>query len=231
MGRKAAKDIAKYIRKIGSEQEDVRIVFAAAPSQLDLFAALIEERIDWTKVTAFHMDEYIGLNQGDVEQFGQYLTEHLFKYLSLKQIHLMSGKGDDEELKRYAQLIQEQPIDLVCLGIGENGHLAFNDPPVADFSDKQVIKVVELDEVCRQQQVNDGCFASLNAVPTNAVTLTIPTLLSAKKLFCIVPGVMKEKAVTATIKEPISTDWPSTILRTHKDVVLYADRKSFPGVQ
>jgi glucosamine-6-phosphate deaminase len=131
------------------------------------------------------------------------------------------------EIDRYSGLINEAPIDIVCLGIGENGHLAFNDPPVADFNDPETVKVVSLDETCRQQQVNDGCFPSIESVPEQAITLTIPTLLSAQYLFCSVPGPTKKEAVRKTLHDPVSEKCPSTILRTHNHCNLYLDPDSF----
>lgn len=227
MGETAAKDVAKQIVKLQREQDEIRMIFAAAPSQNEFLAHLIEDnRINWNQITAFHMDEYKGLDANAPQLFQNFLKERLFTKVPFKQVYLMDS-ANDTEIERYSQLLTEKPIDIVCLGIGENGHLAFNDPPVADFHDPSVLKVVELDEMCRQQQVNDGCFASFAEVPTHALTVTIPALLSAKFMYCMVPGPTKKKAVQQTLFGPISTECPASILRTHENTILYLDQDSF----
>ena len=229
MGAAAGADVAATMRRLLSSKANVRMIFAAAPSQNETLATLVAaDGIDWSRVTAFHMDEYIGLPEEAPQRFGRYLRDHLFDRVKPGRVHLINSSGSiDEECRRYGDLLSEAPIDIVCLGIGENGHIAFNDPPVADFNDPLVIKPVALDDACRQQQVNDGCFPSFAAVPTHAVTLTIPTLMSGTHLFCSVPGSTKRQAVKRTLDGPISTDCPSTILRRHADCTLYADRDSF----
>ncbi|MGF1671393.1 MAG: 6-phosphogluconolactonase, partial [Balneolaceae bacterium] len=162
----------------------MRIVFAAAVSQNEFLEELIKiESIPWDKIIAFQMDEYHTLPQSATQRFGNFLKQHLFNHKNFKRVHLM-----DENIQEYKKLINESPIDIICLGIGENGHLAFNDPPVADFNDPEVIKEVELDGICRQQQVNDGAFDRIEKVPEKAVTLTIPTLMSANILSTVVAG-------------------------------------------
>jgi glucosamine-6-phosphate deaminase len=231
LGAAAGADVASKLRELLQAHGRVRMIFAAAPSQNEMLATLVAaEGIDWSRVTAFHMDEYLGLPAGAPQRFGQYLREHLFDLVRPGKVHLIDSMNRvDAECERYAALLNESPIDIVCLGIGENGHLAFNDPPVADFNDPQTIKVVELDPTCRQQQVNDGCFPSLDAVPTRALTLTIPTLMSGTHLFCSVPGPTKRAAVARTLNGEISTDCPSTVLRRHADCTLYVDRQSYQG--
>ncbi len=226
-GAAAAKETAAKLRKLLAVQQDVRMVFAAAPSQNEFLDSLaVEPGIDWHRITAFHMDEYIGLEGASPETFGYYLKNRLFDKVRPGRVHLMNPtRGVESEIASYDALIREAPIDIVCLGVGENGHLAFNDPPVADFSDPEWIKVVELDQVCRQQQVNDGCFASLEAVPTYALTLTIPAIMSAISLVCIVPGERKREAILRTLYGEISTACPSTILRKHPDCILYTDQE------
>lgn len=225
-GIAAAKEAAAKLRKLLCVQQEVRMVFAAAPSQNEFLDSLADEPgIDWHRITAFHMDEYIGLEALSPQTFGYYLKNRLFDKVRPGRVHLIRpDRGLDEELSSYNALLREAPIDIVCLGIGENGHLAFNDPPVADFHDPEWIKTVELDPVCRQQQVNDGCFASLGDVPTHAVTLTIPAILSAFSLVCIVPGERKRDAILKTLYGEISTACPSTVLRKHPDCVLYTDQ-------
>jgi glucosamine-6-phosphate deaminase len=204
------------------------MIFAAAPSQNEVLATLVahQHATDWSRVVAFHMDDYIGLPRQSDQLFSAYLKRHLFDHLPFKEVHLMNGQLSAIP-ERYARLIEAEPIDIVCLGIGENGHLAFNDPPVADFNDPVTAKIVSLDETCRNQQVNDGCFPSLADVPLQAITLTIPTLLQADYLFCTVPGPTKREAVRRTLNDPISEDCPSTILRQHRHCILYVDKDAY----
>jgi len=231
LGEAAGKDAASEIKKLLGKQPRVRMIFAAAPSQNEFLDTLVRDNeIDWTRIDAFHMDEYIGLPQDAPQTFGRYLCDRLFDKVKPGAVHLIDSSGEiDEECRRYAALLQEAPIDIVCMGIGENGHIAFNDPPVADFRDPAAIKPVELDLACRTQQVNDGCFDTLAHVPTHAITLTIPALMSGARLFCMVPGIRKREAVMRTVDAdtPIATDCPSTILRTHPNCTLYADTDSF----
>ncbi|UVI28319.1 glucosamine-6-phosphate deaminase [Paenibacillus spongiae] len=229
MGAAAAADTAQQIRELLAVKPEVRVIFAAAPSQNELLEHLAKNpSIDWSRITAFHMDEYIGLPNNAPQRFSRYLQEHLFDRVKPGKVHLIdSSNAVEVECSRYGKLLQESPIDIVCLGIGENGHIAFNDPPVADFNDPQVIKAVELDEVCRRQQVNDGCFRDISDVPTHALTLTIPALLTGARLYCVVPGPTKRQAVERTLNGPISTACPSTILRRHPGCTLYVDRDSY----
>jgi len=226
MGIAAAKAAADFLRHSLSAQETVRAIFAAAPSQNEMLAALVEAKgIDWNRVEAFHMDEYLGLDTAAPQRFARFLETRLFHKLPFRAVHLIDT-DIAEPVEHYERLLRSAPIDLVCLGIGENGHLAFNDPPVADFDDPVWVKVVELDETCRQQQVNDGCFATLNDVPRQAITLTIPALLSGKRLVCTVPGPTKRQAVFRTLNDPISTTCPATVLRTHSACTLFLDKDS-----
>lgn len=229
LGAAAGAAVAARMKQLLERQDRIRMIFAAAPSQNELLAQLVQDRsIDWTRVTAFHMDEYIGLPTDAPQAFSRFLRDRLFGKVDFREVCLIDPAGDPQgECRRYAGLLQEAPIDIVCLGIGENGHLAFNDPPIADFRDPASVKIVELDETCRRQQVNDGCFAALPDVPTHAVTLTIPTLLAAAHLYCVVPGPTKRQAVAATLHDPISVACPSTILRTHPDCTLYVDREAY----
>lgn len=228
LGAAAAADIARELRRLLASQDSVRMIFAAAPSQQETLTALIKAPdIEWPRVTAFHMDEYLGLPATAPERFGSWLQQNLFEHLSLGAVHLI-GAGDqtDAAVLRYTDLLAEAPIDVVCLGIGVNGHIAFNDPPVADFADPVSVKVVELDEICRQQQVDDDCFATLSQVPTRAVTLTVPALIAAPRLFCAVPASAKAAAVRETVFGRLGTHCPSTILRTHPGCTMYLDRQS-----
>ncbi len=229
MGVKAATDIESKIKELLESQSEIRMIFAAAPSQNEMLMNLVKSSdIEWHRIIAFHMDEYIGLPKGTKQLFSNFLNEKLFNHVPFKEVHLIDSLNTENECARYAKLINEKPIDIVCLGIGENGHIAFNDPPVADFNDTELVKQVVLDEVCRQQQVNDGCFEFLNLVPKAAYTLTIPALMSGKYIFCVVPGKTKRQAVYQTLNYPeISTKWPSTILRDHKNCRFYFDIESY----
>jgi glucosamine-6-phosphate deaminase len=233
MGADASAQAGAAIREAIAAKGEARVVFAAAPSQNELYEGLIrEEGIDWSRVTAFHMDEYIGLAADAPQRFGTYLSDRLFSRVRPGRVELIDGSGGIErECERYAALLAESPIDVVCLGIGENGHIAFNDPPVADFRDPLLVKAVELDLPCRRQQVNDGCFPNLDAVPTHAITLTIPALVSGARLYCSVPGATKRDAVKETMNGPITTACPAAILREHPDITLFADLDAFGPVE
>ena len=229
MGREAAKAAAACLRDLLAKKETVNVIFAAAPSQDETLHYLAqEEGIAWNRVNAFHMDEYIGLPAGAPQAFSNYLKEHIFSKVPFAQVFTLNPQAADAqaECERYAQLLREYPTDMVCLGIGENGHIAFNDPWVADFNDERLVKVVPLDPVCRQQQVNDGCFAQLSDVPQNAITLTIPALTRAGHLFCTVPAKTKTWAVTQTVHAAISEQVPATIMRRHADATLFCDPDS-----
>lgn len=229
MGRAAALDVITKMTELLQKKDIIRMIFASAPSQNEFLETLRESPdIDWNRVTVFHMDEYIGLSAESPQRFSRFLKDQLFDRVKPGTIHLIDSSNDvTKECKRYSQLLNEAPIDIVCLGIGENGHIAFNDPPVADFEDSQSIKTVKLDEISRQQQVNDGCFATLADVPTHALTLTIPALMAGNYLYCMVPGETKRDAVQATLNKPISTKNPATILRRHPHCVLYLDKAAY----
>jgi glucosamine-6-phosphate deaminase len=229
MGQAAGGEVAARLKQKLKEQRLVRMIFAAAPSQLEMLARLAAEPdIDWSRVTAFHMDEYIGLPPDSPQLFSRFLQRHLFDKVKPGSVHPIDSTNDPEaECRRYAALLQRAPIDIVCLGIGENGHLAFNDPPVADFDDPKKVKIVELDETCRRQQVNDGCFPTLEDVPVRAITLTIPALMAGAALFCTVPGPTKRNAVRQTLHGPVSEQCPASILRRHPHCTLYLDRDAY----
>ena len=229
MGQAAAKDIKRKIVELLQQKEEINMIFAAAPSQNDVLKALVEDReIEWNRVNAYHMDEYIGLDKDAPQGFGNFLKEHIFGLVPFKSVNYIdiTTANPEAEAERYGKLLKENPTDIVIMGIGENGHIAFNDPPVADFEDEKWVKPVKLDEICRQQQVNDGCFASLDKVPTHAMTLTVPTLVKAPYLFCIVPAPTKAKAVYETLNGNIDEHCPASVLRTHSNAKLYLDNES-----
>jgi len=226
MGAAAGKEMANRLKDLLTQQKTVTVLFAAAPSQNEFLAALAgEPGIDWQRVIALHMDEYIGLPENAPQLFRKYLEDHIINLVHPGQVHFINGSAPSltDECRRYGRLIVEHPLDIVCCGIGENGHLAFNDPPVADFLDPEIIKVVELEEKCRQQQVNDGCWPSLAHVPKKALTLTVPALLSARYIYCVVPGAAKAEAVKAALSGPVTTACPASVLRRHFRANLYLD--------
>jgi glucosamine-6-phosphate deaminase len=234
MGRQAAEDVAEKIRTLRKSKSELRMIFAAAPSQIELLENLSSrEDIDWSQITAFHMDEYIGLSKDAPQGFGNFLRKYLFGGLEFGEVHYMDPEAPDpeSECRRYADLIKAAPIDIICMGIGENGHIAFNDPPVADFADPVSVKVVFLDRECRQQQVNDGCFRSLGNVPLKAITITIPVFMTAASLFVVVPGPTKAGAVARTIRGPVTSSCPASVIRAHPDAMLYLDRESAGSLQ
>lgn len=227
LGKLAARDIGVALRRGLREKQSLRMILAAAPSQSEMLAALAcEPDIDWHRVTAFHMDEYIDLPEAAPQHFGTWLERAFFDHVPAAKFHLIKpGKDPEAACRAYASILDEAPIDLVLLGIGTNGHLAFNDPP-ADLNDPLAVKVVKLDQMCREQQVLDGCFATLDDVPKRAVTLTVPTLLAGHELFCCVPGRHKSAAVKAMMESPISGACPATALRTHPRCTVYLDPES-----
>ena len=229
MGKAAALDVADKIVELLEEKSEVNMIFAAAPSQNEFLMHLIDDkRVDWKRINAFHMDEYLGIDPQAPQSFGNFLRNRIFDKVPFKSVHYINGsvKNNKEECQRYSDLLIQYPVDIVCLGIGENGHIAFNDPGFADFNDKQLVKIVQLDPVCRQQQVNEKCFESLDLVPKEAFTLTIPALLKAEWMFCIVPFANKANAVKETVYGPISESCPASILRKKEKAVLYLEKES-----
>ncbi|MHB0877519.1 MAG: glucosamine-6-phosphate deaminase [Anaerolineae bacterium] len=229
MGQAAARDVAAAMRKVIAAKGKVTMVFAAAPSQNEFLATLsADTSLDWSKVTVFHLDEYVGLASDAPQGFGNFLRQHVFDRVNPATIYFMNGNAPDieAECRRYGAAVVANPIDIACIGIGENGHLAFNDPPIADFSDPKTVKVVELEERCRLQQVHDGCFSTMDQVPTHALTMTVPAIVSAAAIFCMVPGSTKAEAVSATVSGPIATSCPASILRRYGNTTLYLDANS-----
>lgn len=229
LGAAAAADVSAAIQSLLAKKDHIYIVFAAAPSQNEFLQTLVEDTsIDFSRITAYHMDEYIGLPPDAPQGFGNFLKERIFARASFAAVHYLGGNAPDPqaECARYAALLSENPPDIICMGIGENGHIAFNDPHVALLHDPALCKVVELDDMCRMQQVNDGCFASFDEVPTRALTLTVPTLLRAAHHFCMVPGEKKAPAVRDAMLGPVTMACPASALRLCKDARLYLDAES-----
>ena|SRR6185312_5564452 len=222
MGLAAAEAVAAKIAELLAVKPWINMVFAAAPSQEEFLTAFRQMPVEWGRIHAFHMDEYLGLGIDRHQSFGIFLDKRLFRSVPFRDVFYMEGMTAEE----YSVLLSVYLTDIVCMGIGENTHLAFNDPHSAKFDDPDLVKVVELDTACRQQQVNDGCFAYIERVPTHAMTMTIPALMAAPTAFAIVPGPRKAEAVRHTLYDPISERYPSTILRQHPDVRLFLDRDS-----
>lgn len=229
MGAVAALEIKQTFCELLAKKQQINVIFAAAPSQNEVLASLVADKdIEWSRINAYHMDEYIGLAADAPQGFGNFLRAHIFDRVPFASVNLIdcSAIDADAEAARYGKLLDENLADVVVMGIGENGHIAFNDPPVADFCDPKTVKAVKLDEICRNQQVNDGCFASIDDVPTHALTVTVPALTRAPYLFCIVPAPSKAWAVKETLTGSIDEHCPASVLRKHDHAILYLDRDS-----
>lgn len=228
MGAAAARGAAHIIREAIDKKGEANVVFAAAPSQDDLIASLLGQDIDWRRVRGFHQDEYIGLDPAHSAGFGNFLRRAIFDRVPFGELFYMACPPDEAEAmcKKYAALLEEYPPDLIFLGVGENGHLAFNDPAVADFNDPRRVKVVSLDDVCRMQQVNDGCFASIDEVPRQALTLTMSQILAIPHAIAVVPTARKARAVADALRGPVCERCPASALRRHTDARLYLDADS-----
>lgn len=221
--RAAAETAAEVILAAASARGTARVIFASAPSQERMLDHLTSDpRLDWGMVRAFHMDEYLGLDMDRPQAFGQWLTDRLPSSARFERIRT---DGDpDSEVSRYSALISEAPIDVTCLGVGVNGHIAFNEPGDTDLADIRVMRQVQLEETSRRQQVDDGLFPSLDDVPTSALTLTVPALVSARSMVCTVLGVSKSEAVARALTGEVSGQCPASILTTHPDAVWAVDK-------
>lgn len=228
MGKSAAVDAARRINAVIARKGEANIVFAAAPSQNDLLENLLKQDIDWSKVRGFHQDEYVGINESEPAGFGNFLDRAIFKKVPFMELHYLLCGANEAEARcaAYTELLKKYPIDLIFLGVGENGHLAFNDPDVADFEDPKMLKIVELDNMCRQQQVNDGCFAVIDDVPKQAMTMTMSYIMSIPEAICVVPTNRKADAIYNALCGPVTTACPASILRKHPNAALYLDKDS-----
>lgn len=228
MGAASAARFAERLRQILGEREQAAVVFASAPSQNEFLASLRAQDVPWDRVTAFHMDEYVGLTADHPASFRRYIREHLLGQVPIAAFHELRGEAPDAEAEceRYATLLRAAQPALVAMGIGENGHLAFMDPPVCDFDDPRDVKVVDLDDVCRMQQVHDGCFATFADVPSRALSVTIPVFMRIAHAVVTVPGPTKRAAVRAAVQGPVTEQCPASILRRHADATLYLNKES-----
>jgi glucosamine-6-phosphate deaminase len=227
LGQAAAKQAGDAIRRAIAERGVARVVAASAASQIQFLESLIAAQgIDWTKVELFHLDEYIGLPMTHPASFCKFLQERLIGRTGITKLHLLNGEGNAAEVIRETNAaIASAPIDISFVGIGENGHLAFNDPP-ADFETEEPFIIVALDQACRQQQVGEGWFANLEAVPTRAISMSVRQVLKAREILAVVPDARKAKAIAACFDGAISNLAPASILRTHGNATVYLDTNS-----
>lgn len=227
MGQAAAQAAAEAMNAVLKKKEYVNVVFAAAPSQNEMLESLLKESVDFCRVHAFHMDEYDGLTIEHDQSFAKYLYDHIFSLKKFASVsYIPTDLGAEAACIEYTRLLQEFPPDVVLMGIGENGHIAFNDPPVANFQDPLLVKRIRLDEICRMQQVHDGCFPTIDDVPRFAVTLTVPALMSAEYLICTVPAATKANAVKAMLTGEYGECCPATALRKHSNAKMFLDADS-----
>ena len=226
LGKVAAETGVKFINKALDKKGSASIIVATGTSQFETLSALIKEEVDWSRITAFHLDEYIGIPMTHPASFRKYLKERFVDQVSLKAFHYISGEEDPSaELGRLNGLIAQHDIDVAFVGIGENGHLAFNDPP-ADFETEEPYIVVDLDEACRQQQLGEGWFSSIEEVPGKAISMSVRQIMKSKSIICSVPDARKARAVKNTLEEAVSPLIPASVLTTHGDAWLYLDQES-----
>ncbi len=226
MGKAAANNVAEKLKKAIDERGGANLILATGASQFSFLEALQIKEIDWGKITVFHLDEYKGISDSHPASFRKYLKERILDQVAPKKVYFLNGDAKDleDEIKRYEKALALHPIDIACIGIGENGHIAFNDPAVANFNDPKLVKVVELDEACRNQQLGEGWFPTFNDVPKQALSLTIPAIMGCRAISCVVPDERKAQAVFNALYNDINTTCPASILRTHRDATLYLDR-------
>ena len=227
LGQAAADDAASIIQQAIADREAAYVIAATGASQFEFLDALVKKKIDWSKVVFFHLDEYVDLPEAHPASFRRYLKERIINQLQPRLFHLINGEADNvqEECRRVGELLSRQTIDVAFVGIGENGHLAFNDPP-ADFETNESYLVVDLDEACRQQQVGEGWFRSIDEVPSQAISMSIKQILKSRNILCIVPDQRKANAVKASVESEVSPMRPASILQNHPSVTLYLDRES-----
>ncbi len=228
MGKAAADFVQRKLSEAITEKGSANLILATGASQFKFLEALKERNIEWQKITVFHLDEYKDISDSHPASFRNYLKNRILDAVKPKKIHFLNGDAEDieAEMNLYSEALKNHPIDIACIGIGENGHIAFNDPPVADFNDPKLVKLVTLDEACRNQQLGEGWFPTFDDVPEQALTLTITSILNCKAISCVVPDERKAEAVYNTLYHDISTDCPATILRNHKETKLFLDAAS-----
>ncbi len=227
LGRRAAADGAAMIRKALKERGAANIILATGASQFEMLAAMLKERgIDWGKVTGFHLDEYVGLPLTHPASFRLYLRERFVKHAAMKEFHYINGEGDAAaECRRVGAIIKKHPIDVAFVGIGENGHIAFNDPP-ADFATEEPYLVVDLDVACRRQQMGEGWFKTLDEVPKKAISMSVRQIMKSRAIICACPDARKARAVKMCLEGPVTPQAPSSIMRQHDQAFIYLDPDS-----
>lgn len=226
MGTEAAAFIAERLRSAITEQGTARLLLSTGASQFEMISSLVTENVDWSKVTMFHLDEYVALPETHIASFRKYLKERFVSKVNLKEAIYVNGEGDvTQNIAELTKRLREAPIDVAAIGIGENGHIAFNDPP-ADFETQESYIVVNLDERCKGQQVGEGWFPTIADVPKQAISMTVSQILKAKCIVSVVPHGEKAEAVKNTLMQPVNNQVPATILKTHADWNLYLDSQS-----
>ena len=225
MGIAAASFVSGNLKRAIKKRGYANLILGTGASQYPLLEGILKLDLDWTKINLFHLDEYIGLSDQHPASFRKFLKERVADKVNPKNVYYLKGDADDinAEIMLYEKLLKDNPVDVACIGIGENGHIAFNDPSVADFNDPEYLKVVEMDEACRMQQVGEGWFPTIKHVPGKAVTLTITAIMNCNALCCTVPDERKSEAVYNTLSGEISTSCPASILRKHDNAVLFLD--------
>ncbi|HOW39224.1 MAG TPA: glucosamine-6-phosphate deaminase [Bacteroidales bacterium] len=225
MGAAAAADVYEHLSKAIAEKGLANIIIGTGASQYPLHDVLLEKDLDWSRVNVFHLDEYIGIGADHPASFRKFLRERIAEKVKPGNTYYIDGDTPDivSEIRRYTKLLTDYPPDIACIGIGENGHIAFNDPGVADFNDTDYLKVVELDEACRRQQVGEGWYATIQDVPLRAVTLTVTAIMNSRFICCTVPDLRKAEAVSNALNGEIAEYCPASVLRRHNNAVLYLD--------
>ncbi|PIF05785.1 MAG: glucosamine-6-phosphate deaminase [Draconibacterium sp.] len=229
LGKQAAIKGADLIRKAIEQRGEANIIVATGASQFEMLEELVKEKIDWSVVTGFHLDEYVGIDELHPASFRKYLKERFVDLVPLKKFHYINGNGVEEECKRLGEVINRHPIDVAFVGIGENGHLAFNDPP-ADFETQEPYIAVNLDDDCRRQQLGEGWFATFDNVPQQAISMSVRQIMKSKHIICSVPDKRKAEAVKNTLNEKVSPQVPASVLQQHEAVWLFLDKASASGL-
>jgi len=232
MGKASADFVEEKLTEAIEQNGAANLILATGASQFSFLKALKEREIDWQHITVFHLDEYKGISDQHPASFRKYLKERILDEVMPKKIYFLNGDAKDleEEMENYSIALQTHPIDVACIGIGENGHIAFNDPYVADFNDPKLVKLVTLDDACRNQQLGEGWFATFEDVPEQALTLTIKAIMQCKAISCVVPDERKAKAVYNTLYGKVSTNCPASILRKHANTRLFLDLQSAKNI-
>jgi glucosamine-6-phosphate deaminase len=226
MGKNAAVYVADKIINAINNRGSANLILGTGASQYTLHEALLRMDIQWNRINLFHLDEYIGIDDRHPASFRRFLRERIAEKTGPKNVFYINGDSKEisKEILRYEKLLKGNPVDVACIGIGENGHIAFNDPGVADFDDPEYLKVVELDEACRKQQVGEGWFPAFGDVPEKALTLTVPAIMDSKYICCAVPDERKSDAVYRALTGNTGTSCPASVLRMHENAVLFLDR-------